>query len=154
LRPTEMPSGTGHNAQLGCGISSRISIFFCRLSIGVFVMKIIEMDYLRAGLSRFLLAGLLLLFLFNGAVLAESGWFTCKVDLAGPGKLTTFVALSDQANKPAFSGKWFVLPEDRARAMLAVALVAINSNRQVVAVVDPKDGDYPEITDLYILAGQ
>jgi len=83
---------------------------------------------------------------------AETAWYTCSVDLAGPGKTETFIALTDQAKEPAFVGKWFLLPVDRAQEMLAVALTAINSDKKVVAVVDPDSVAYPEISDLYLQA--
>ncbi|MBN2706440.1 MAG: hypothetical protein JXR89_08375 [Deltaproteobacteria bacterium] len=85
-------------------------------------------------------------------VLAESGWFTCTVDLAGPGSTETFIALTDLAAEPAFVGKWFLLPQERAKMMLAVALAAINGGRQVVVVVDPDANLYPQITDIYLKA--
>jgi hypothetical protein len=100
-----------------------------------------------------LLVGFLLL-LFQGAACAESSWFVCKVELAGPGNSFTFVTLTDMSETPAFTSKWFILPEKRAREMLAVALVAINSNKQVVVVVDPEACTYPEISDIYLRAGQ
>ncbi|MCK5679973.1 hypothetical protein KAI46_04085 [bacterium] len=107
----------------------------------------------KVNWGRLLFAGVLL-FLFQGQVLAESAWFTCKVELAGPGKAFTFVALTDQAETPAFTSKWFILPDDKSRAMLAVALLAINSEKQVVVVVDPDEGPYPEISDIFLQADQ
>ena len=107
----------------------------------------------RACLINSLLLGMLML-LFSGLASAETGWFTCKVELAGPGKDYTFVALTDQAETPVFTSKWFILPEERSREMLAVALLAINTNKQVVVVVDPTIGSYPDISDIYLLAGQ
>ncbi|HDS16705.1 MAG TPA: hypothetical protein ENN66_08910 [Proteobacteria bacterium] len=113
--------------------------------------------YLKTG--GLTVAGLLvlwgmffLLFLRPLPVLAESSWFTCTVDLAGPGPNETFVALTDLAAEPAFVGKWFLLPQERAKMMLAVALAAINGGRQVVVVVDPDANLYPQITDIYLKA--
>ncbi len=83
---------------------------------------------------------------------AESGWFTCSVDLAGPGKIETFISLTDLAEEPVFVGKWFLFPVARAREMLAVALSAINSGKTVVVVVDPESGTYPVISDIYLCA--
>lgn len=109
--------------------------------------------YLNVSLGRLLLAGLLLL-LLQGQVLATSEWFTCKVELAGPASNYSFVILTDQAEPPAFVSKWFILRPDKSREMLAVALMAINSGKQIVVVVDPEDGNYPEISDMFLQAGQ
>lgn len=108
----------------------------------------------RVNFTCLLLVGLLLLLISHVAAWAESGWYTCKVELAGPGKSYTFVALTDQSETPAFTSKWFTMPDDKSREMLAVALLAINTNKQVVVVVDPVAGSYPEISDIYLLAGQ
>lgn len=96
--------------------------------------------------------GVALLLVMGATAFAESAWFTCSVDLAGPGKVETFVALTDQAAEPAFVSKWFLLPPDRAREMLAVALTAINSGKKVVVVVDPESATYPEVSDIYLRA--
>ena len=108
---------------------------------------------LKVKLCRLLLAGLLLL-LFQGQVLAESVWFVCKVELAGPGDVLTFVTLTDQAENPVFTSKWFILPDEKSRAMLAVALLAISTDKRVVVVVDPDMGAYPEISNMFLQAGQ
>ncbi len=109
--------------------------------------------YHRASLGRCLLAGLLLL-LLQGRALAASEWFTCKVELAGPSKNYSFVTLTDQAEPPAFVSKWFILQPDKSKEMLAVALMAISTGKQVVVVVDPEAGNYPEISDIFLQAGQ
>ena len=98
------------------------------------------------------LLGVGLLIVMGSTAFAESAWFTCSVDLAGPGKIETFVSLTDQAQEPAFVSKWFLFPPDRAREMLAVALTAINSDKKVVVVVDPDSVTYPEVTDIYLRA--
>ena len=95
---------------------------------------------------------LLAVILIETTAFADSGWFTCSVDLSGPGKTETFIALTDQAEEPAFVGKWFLFPAERAREMLAVALSAINSDRKVVVVVDPDSGTYPVVSDIYLRA--
>ncbi len=96
--------------------------------------------------------GFLLMVLPGSAAFAETAWFTCSVDMAGPGKVETFISLTDQAADPVFVGKWFLFPADRSREMLAVALTAINGDKQVVVVVDPESAPYPEITDIYLKA--
>ena len=114
-------------------------------------MKVRGRRLLCVNLIVFLLVGMLMV---PGMAFAETSWFTCKVELAGPGKNYSSIALTDQSETPVFTGKWFTLPADKAREMLAVALVAINSNKQVVVVVDPEAGTYPEISDIYLLAGK
>ena len=94
----------------------------------------------------------LMTFLVKPVVFADSYWYTCSVDLAGPGKVETFVALTDQAETPAFVSKWFLFPPERFREMLAVALTAINSDKKVVIVVDPESGTYPVISDIFLQA--
>ena len=103
----------------------------------------------KAALARLLLI-LLFVLVSESVALAETAWFTCRVDFAGPGKEFTFVALTDQAEPPAFEKKWFVLSDNQAQAMLAVALTAINADKKVVAVLDPDAGSYPVIGDLYL----
>ena len=95
---------------------------------------------------------LLVIVLTGTASFAASAWFDCSVDLVGPGKTETFIALTDLAEEPVFVGKWFLLPVEQAREMLAVALTAINSNKKVVVVVDPDSGSYPAISELYLRA--
>lgn len=108
---------------------------------------------LKVKLCRLLLAGLLLL-LFQGQVLAESAWFVCKVEMAGPGDVFSFATLTDQAENPVFTSKWFILPDEKSRAMLAVALLAITTDKRVVVIVDPDNGAYPEISSMFLQSGQ
>ena len=108
---------------------------------------------LKVNLGRLLLAGLLLL-LLQGQVVAGAEWFTCKVEVAGPAENYSFVTLTDQAETPAFVSKWFILPPDKSREMLAVALMAISTGKRVVVVVDPEAGSYPEISSMFLQAGQ
>jgi hypothetical protein len=110
-------------------------------------------NFLKVSLGRLLLAGLLLL-LLQGQVLAGAEWFTCKVEVAGPAENYSFVTLTDQAATPAFVGKWFILPPDKSREMLAVALMAISTGKLVVVVVDPENGSYPEISSMFLQSGQ
>ena len=108
-------------------------------------------SFCRLKMSVGLLAvGFLVMVLLGASAFAETAWFNCSVDMAGPGKEETFIMLTDQAEEPAFSGKWFILSADRAREMLAVALTAINGSKPVTVVVDPDSVTYPEITDIYI----
>ena len=95
---------------------------------------------------------LLLVVLIETAVFADSGWFDCSVELAGSGRTETFISLTDLAEEPAFVGKWFLFPAERAREMLAIALSAINSDKKVVVVVDPDNGIYPVVSDIFLRA--
>ena len=93
-----------------------------------------------------------LTFFVSPVVFAESNWYTCSVDLTGPGKIETFVVLTDQAETPAFVYKWFLFPQKRFREMLAVTLSAINSDKKVLVVVDPDSATYPVISEIFIQA--
>ena len=107
----------------------------------------------RSNFTGCLLGAVLLaLVLMESTAFAAAGWFDCSVNLVGPGRNETFINLTDLADEPAFGTKWFLFPVDRAREMLAVALSAINSDKKVVVVVDPDDGDYPVISDIYLRA--
>lgn len=97
-------------------------------------------------------AALLMTFLVKPVVFADSNWYNCSVELAGPGKTGTFVALTDQAETPAFVGKWFLFPPENLREMLAVVLTAINSDKKVVVVVDPESATYPVIEYIFLKA--
>ena len=95
---------------------------------------------------------LLAVILMEAAAFADSAWFDCSVDLVGPGKTETLIALTDLAEEPAFVSKWFLFPAGRAREMLAVALSAINSDKKVLVVVDPDSGTYPVISEIFLQA--
>jgi hypothetical protein len=82
---------------------------------------------------------------------AAAEWFTCRVNLTGPGGSRTFVNLTDLAEKPAFVEEWFLMPNSRSREMLAVALTAINGDRKVLIQVDLEKGDPEPILDGFYL---
>ncbi|MCD6533359.1 MAG: hypothetical protein J7L25_04715 [Deltaproteobacteria bacterium] len=95
---------------------------------------------------------LLMIFLVSPVVFADSNWYICSVDLAGPGKSGTFVQLTDQAETPVFVDKWFTFPPESLREMLAVALTAINADKKVAVAVDLDSATYPVIEFFYLKA--
>lgn len=94
----------------------------------------------------------LIVLLMETVAFADSSWFKCAVNLSGPGRIETFIQLTDLAEDPVFVAKWFRFPVDRSREMLAVALSAINSDRNVMVVVDPESEVYPVVSEIYLCA--
>lgn len=92
----------------------------------------------------------LIVLLMETVAFADSGWFKCAVNLSGPGRNETFIQLTDLAEDPVFITKWFRFSLARSREMLAVALSAINSDRNVVVVVDPDSEAYPVVSEIYL----
>lgn len=99
-----------------------------------------------------LAVALFVTFLVKPVVFADSSWYICSVDLAGPGKTGTFVKLTDQSETPVFVEKWFTFPPESLREMLAVALTAINADKKVVISVDLDCATYPVIDFFYLKA--
>jgi hypothetical protein len=71
-------------------------------------------------------------------------WFTCRVNNVGPAADATetpngavYVNLTDQANPPAFQGKWFYFDNTSKTSMLAVALAAVSIGTTVQVGGDP-----------------
>ena len=112
----------------------------------------------KSGKTEKIAAGLVVLILAlctlcPSLARAEAEWFTCRVNLTGPGNERTFVNLTDLAEPPAFTDKWFLMPNVRAREMLAVALTAINGGRKVLIKVDLDRGTpEPILEGLYLVA--
>ena len=108
-------------------------------------------NFFKVSLTRILLAGFLVL-LLQGQVLAGAEQFTCRVNLAGLAEDYSLVTLTDMAETPAFVSRQFILPTDKSREMLAVALMAIGTGNRVVVAVDLEDeaGDYPEISSMFL----
>jgi hypothetical protein len=79
-----------------------------------------------------------LLGLLSTNVSAELGWYYCSVELVGPSQGTNFINLSDTSNPPAFESRWFILPPEYAKEMLAIALAAKTNQMRVVAFLDPE----------------
>ena len=82
---------------------------------------------------------------------AAQQWYTCRVQQAGPGGALTLVKLTDTASSPAFTGKWFLAPADRAKEILAVALTAMSNGMTVRVSTDIGVPDeYPSIYSFYL----
>ncbi len=100
-----------------------------------------------------LLFGLALYGLCPAPARAAADWFTCRVNLSGPGGEQVLINLTDLAEKPAFVDKWFLVPDSQAREMLAVALTAINANRRVLVQVDLETGQpEPLLLGFYLMS--
>jgi hypothetical protein len=89
-----------------------------------------------------------------------SGWYTCKVNRAGPASDGTetstpviYINLTDEQG--SFSGQWFYAADNSRPQMLAIALTAINMQAPVRVALDPPNGagkPYTEIQRLYVLS--
>jgi hypothetical protein len=78
---------------------------------------------------------------------AAPDWYTCTVDAAGPGWASIYVELT---SAPAFTGKWFIIPTENGKEILAVALTAMTNGMQVLIYADPSLSN-PPIYTFYIL---
>ena len=67
------------------------------------------------------------------AVSTHAGvWYTCTVEKAGSGwNDHVYITLSDTAGTPAFTFVNFVVPDTRKKEMLAIALTAITTGKNV-----------------------
>jgi hypothetical protein len=86
--------------------------------------------------------------LFTTDASAAQQWYTCRVEMAGPGWGAIYIQLSD--NSAAFTSKWFSVPAGTAKEMLAVALTAMNSGMKVIVNADLSLSGYPLIYALYL----
>jgi len=68
------------------------------------------------------------------AVSAHAGvWYTCTVERAAVGwNDHVYITLSDTAGTPAFTFVNFVVPDTRKKEMLAIALTAMTTNKNVL----------------------
>ena len=78
---------------------------------------------------------------------AAQGWYTCTVNMAGPGWGTIYVQLT---SSPTFTQKWFQAPTNGGKEVLAVALTAMSSGMKVYLSADLAVGAYPTIIALYL----
>jgi hypothetical protein len=86
--------------------------------------------------------------------------YKCTVEKAGVSATATetkspvvFIELTD--SKKAFSHCWFYMKEDGKKEGLAVALAAINGQRQVDVTADPpnqNNSPYTSIAHIYLVA--
>jgi len=67
------------------------------------------------------------------AVSAHAGvWYTCTVEKAGTGAGNhVCIWLSDTNDPPAFTNRFFTAPDGRKKEMLAIALTAMTTGKQV-----------------------
>ncbi|MDL1959200.1 MAG: hypothetical protein LWW99_07535 [Deltaproteobacteria bacterium] len=67
---------------------------------------------------------------------AYAGWYTCSVEMAGPGGGTTiYVNLSHSA----FSNRWFIASSEKQNEILATALAAMSNNTRVYVYLGSTD---------------
>jgi len=86
------------------------------------------------------------------AVSTHAGvWYTCTVEKAGSGwNDHVYITLSDTTETPAFTGVNFVVPDTRKKEMLAIALTAITTGKNVlVKLSDTSEGSV--IYGMYLL---
>jgi hypothetical protein len=79
---------------------------------------------------------------------AAQQWYTCRVEMAGPGWGAIYIQLSD--NSAAFTKKWFSVPANSAKEMLAVALTAVNGGMPVLINTDLSVSGYPPLYAIYL----
>jgi hypothetical protein len=79
---------------------------------------------------------------------AAQQWYTCNVNMTGPGGDSVFVQLT---SSPAFTNKWFLVPTSNAKEILATALTAISNEKQVYVCADLSQSGYPTIFAFYII---
>jgi hypothetical protein len=78
------------------------------------------------------------------------GWFTCRVTMAGPAEDgNIYIGLSDTAG--AFPSQWYVAVASMKNEMLATALSAIASGKNVSAALTDT-AQYSTINRLYEIA--
>jgi len=67
------------------------------------------------------------------AVSTHAGvWYTCTVEKAGTGAGNhVCIWLSDTNDPPAFTNRFFTAPDGRKKEMLAIALTAMTTGKQV-----------------------
>ena len=83
---------------------------------------------------------------------AAPGWFDCEVHVAGSytdGRV--FIQLTDVKEQPAFRNKFFLGKPELANEMLAIALVAISTNKRVRLFTDPEEPGFPLMQNLYLI---
>jgi hypothetical protein len=92
-----------------------------------------------------------------GKASAALSWYTCTVKAGGPSGTTinpanppnTLIRLTENGSQ-VFVDKWFKLPDDRAKEMLATALTAMASDISVTISTD-MTGTYPYVQAIYLV---
>jgi hypothetical protein len=78
------------------------------------------------------------------------GPFYCRVDRSAVGQSgAVLLMLTDTAGR--FNGRWFRAAITVPREMLAIALTAISTGRQIVADLDSPDTEYSNMSGLQIV---
>jgi hypothetical protein len=77
---------------------------------------------------------------------AAPDWHICTVDAAGPGWASIYVQLTSSV----FSGKWFIIPVENGKEILATALTAMSNGMQVMIWADATLSN-PPIYTFYML---
>jgi len=78
---------------------------------------------------------------------AGEGWYTCVLDMVGPGWGNIYLHLGCGT---AISPRWFAARADQARDMLAAGLTAISINKQIIVYLSGS-AEYSEIRASYIV---
>ena len=82
---------------------------------------------------------------------AANQWFTVDVVETGLTKSgASSVRLTDRANSPAFTKKWFLLPDKVRKEMLATTLAAVTSKLPIRVRVDLEETGMPVIKIMYL----
>jgi hypothetical protein len=58
-------------------------------------------------------------------------WFICSVDSVGPASGTYYIWLTDTADTPVFTNRYFVLDATQAKQLLAVGLTALANSKDL-----------------------
>ena len=78
-------------------------------------------------------------------------WYTCRVELTGPGGGRIFINLSDTDAIPDFANRWFIAYyPGQEKEMLATALAAMSNNMPVLTYLDSTNA-YSSILRLYMV---
>ncbi len=92
-----------------------------------------------------------LLMLLAPAAQAANAFFTAEVTETGLNKTGgSSIRLTDTANAPAFKNKWFLLPNQARKEMLAMALTAISGDLSVRVRVDLDEPGMPLVKIMYL----
>jgi hypothetical protein len=86
---------------------------------------------------------------FTLNVQAVEAWYSCTVDMVGPGWGVAYIQLTDTAGTPAFTNKWCVLSSTQEKELLAVVLTALTNDLNVMVYVDPAVS-YPTVSAVYL----
>ena len=79
---------------------------------------------------------------------AAGAWYTCKVEMVGPGGGVVYLQLTDKAG--SFTKKWFTPAADKTKEILAVALTAMSNGFSVTVYADTSLSGYPTISSFYM----